>query len=404
MQREGSAVAVQPGSSAPEGKSKRHSWSFINVSRSIEPAISKKGRERASLNVPKNTFDLRSRSSGPAPKSAPQTRVSSPEPQPQPRPRSSRGPKSSLQVPNFSKNLPPRPGTRGLPTILESKSNTSSMESLRSRVDGSRVKRWDGHTRTTSPWNGIRRVSLKQRHKDVQDRRHTDVARSMQDSELFFERGNCIVHLYAKGHSQRGPSIRIPLDEIYTARFEFIFGTFYAEIASGEKAGSRLLAGASKPPKSVLCELFIPTPDHATRAEALTWHLTTRNFFAFLIGKPLVGSSLGDALIDLQERLDLVRPNDPNNHSDLMAYFERAGYLEFAHCPDYALALLHFAERFEMQELWIDAFVHCVGMNEMLTLSPEFAVSTPNSTRRTATDTLSEDFMCDQSSHHSRLP
>jgi hypothetical protein len=94
------------------------------------------------------------------------------------------------------------------------------------------------------------------------------------------------------------------------------------------------------------------------------------------MGKPLVGSSLAEALVDLQERFDLVRPNDLNNHPNLMAYFERAGYTEFAHCPDYALALLHFAERFEMQELWIDAFVHCVGMNGMLTLSSEFNVRT----------------------------
>jgi hypothetical protein len=160
-QRGGSAVAVEPGSSASGGKSKRHSsWSFINVSRSHDPSPAKRDRERASLVIPKSSFGFRSRSPGSGSSSAPQTRVSSPEPQPQRRPRSSRGPPATLQVPNFSKTLLSRPGTRGLPTILESKSNTTSMESLRSRVDGSKVKRWDGRTRTTSPWNGIRRVSL----------------------------------------------------------------------------------------------------------------------------------------------------------------------------------------------------------------------------------------------------
>lgn len=106
----------------------------------------------------------------------------------------------------------------------------------------------------------------------------------------------------------------------------------------------------------------------------MNWHLTTRNFFAFLMDKPLVGSCLSEALLDLQDRLDLVRPNDPNNHHDLMSYFERSGYLEFSHCPDYSLAFLHFAERSEQYDLWVDAFVHSVGMNEMLTLSPEFNV------------------------------
>lgn len=160
MQRDqGAAVVRGPGSLASGGKTKRHSWSFINVSRSHDASPLKRGRERTSLVVPKDAFDFRHRSPASAPSSAPQTRVSSPEPQPQPRPRSSRGPRVSLQVPNFSKTLPARPGTRGLPTILESKANTTSMESLRSRLDGSKVKRWDGRTRTTSPWNGIRRVS-----------------------------------------------------------------------------------------------------------------------------------------------------------------------------------------------------------------------------------------------------
>jgi hypothetical protein len=221
--------------------------------------------------------------------------------------------------------------------------------------------------------------------------------------ELFHERGNCIVHLYAKGQSQRGPSIRIPLDAIYNARFEFIFGTFFAEMFVGQSSGSRLLAGAARPSRSTLCDLYIPTPDHVSRAEALSWHLTTRNFFAFLMDKPLAGSSLSAALLDLQERLDLIRPNDPNNHSDLMSYFERSGYLDFSHCPDYALAFLHFAERSELYDLWVDAFVHCVGMNEMLTLSPEFNVSGHNMASKTVADVLTENFARHQSTNHSSI-
>lgn len=90
--------------------------------------------------------------------------------------------------------------------------------------------------------------------------------------------------------------------------------------------------------------------------------------------KPLVGSCLSEALLGLQDRVELVRPNDPNNHHDLMNYFERSGYLELSHCPDYSLAFLRFAEQSEQYDLWVDAFVHSVGMNEMLTLSPEFNV------------------------------
>lgn len=159
----GAAVVSRSASTLSGGKLRRHTWSFINVSLSHDTPLPKGGREQDSPVGPKNAFEHRRyRSPASGPSSAPQTRASSPEPQFQPRPRSSRGPPSSrlLQVPNFSKTLPARPGTGGLPTILESKAKTASMDSLRSHVDGSKIKRWEGDTRTTSPWNGIRKVSL----------------------------------------------------------------------------------------------------------------------------------------------------------------------------------------------------------------------------------------------------
>ena len=115
----------------------------------------------------------------------------------------------------------------------------------------------------------------------------------------------------------------------------------------------------------------MPAPE-SSRKEAFTWHITTRNFFAFILGRPVVGTILGQALIDLRERLDVFRPNDTRNHDEFMAYLEKAGYLEVAHAPDYALALLNVAEHFKLQELWVDAFAHCVGMESVLRSHPEF--------------------------------
>jgi hypothetical protein len=198
----------------------------------------------------------------------------------------------------------------------------------------------------------------------------------VQDNDLWFEKGNCLVHLYAKGQSRRGPSFRIPLDEIQAAKFEAIFSMFYNEVATKGTASPRPTSfeGNEKLSKSALCEIYIPPPDYSSKDDSFSWHITTRNFFAFLFGKPLVGNCLSKSMIDLQERINLFRTHDPSNHSDLMAYFERMAYLDFAHCPDYALALLAFAEFYELEDLWIDAFVHCAGMNEMLNLSPEFEV------------------------------
>ena len=71
----------------------------------------------------------------------------------------------------------------------------------------------------------------------------------------------------------------------------------------------------------------------------------------------------------------LYRTEATDNKRDFLEYAEEMGYLDFPNCPDYALAMLYYAEYFQMGELFIDAFAHCVGMNDRLCLSGEFEVS-----------------------------
>lgn len=91
--------------------------------------------------------------------------------------------------------------------------------------------------------------------------------------------------------------------------------------------------------------------------------------------KPLVGARLGETLIDLLERMNEWRPDQEENEDDFLAYIDSQGYTDFRDCPDHALAVLHFAEKYQYADLWTDAFVHCVGMNESLFSSSEFCVS-----------------------------
>ena len=70
------------------------------------------------------------------------------------------------------------------------------------------------------------------------------------------------------------------------------------------------------------------------------------------------------------------RPDAEENEDDILAYLDGQEYTDFRECPDHALAVLQFAERFEYRELWTDAFVHCAGMNDKLVLSAEFEVRT----------------------------
>ena len=124
-------------------------------------------------------------------------------------------------------------------------------------------------------------------------------------------------------------------------------------------------------------QLFIPAPDETSREDPFRWHVTTRNFFAFLLGKPLVGEHMGQAFVDLQERLQIFRPESSNNHQEFLDYAENQGYRDLVECTDYALANLFYAEHYKMKDVWMDAFAHCVGMNDSLALSPEYCVSNP---------------------------
>lgn len=93
-----------------------------------------------------------------------------------------------------------------------------------------------------------------------------------------------------------------------------------------------------------------------------------------MFDKPIVGSRLGEALIALEARMHEFRSDPELNQDDLLAYIDSQGYSDFRDCPDHALAVLQYAEKSKLTELWTDAFVHCVGMNDTLVSSYEFKV------------------------------
>lgn len=235
-----------------------------------------------------------------------------------------------------------------------------------------KVQRWSGMTRTVSDWDGLRRV-----------RSHTliesIITKFEKDTELWVEEGDCYVHLYAQGASRRGPSFCVPFRALRQKKCNSILGACRAQVASRDGSESQRLTSLSSslmlPSREMgIVNLYIPAPDDVSRENAFKWHITTRNFFAFLLGKPLVGYHMGQTFVDLQERIRLFRSGLADNQEDFLQYAEDQGYRDFAECTDYALASLFYAETYKLRPAWIDAFAHCVGMNESLSLSPEYAV------------------------------
>ncbi|GAB7332882.1 hypothetical protein MBLNU13_g04599t2 [Cladosporium sp. NU13] len=93
----------------------------------------------------------------------------------------------------------------------------------------------------------------------------------------------------------------------------------------------------------------------------------------------MVGEKLGLALVDLWRRTREWQPNDSAT-SILLNYCEQQGYLSLAENVTHATAILTFAEQAQIQALWTNAFVHCVGMHERLDMSGDYP-ELSNSTR-----------------------
>lgn len=144
------------------------------------------------------------------------------------------------------------------------------------------------------------------------------------------------------------------------------------EERSSEDASSEEMPDSPRAPRAF--ELYIPAPAGVARQEAYLYHLATRNFFAWVFGKSLVGSHLGTALVGLMNSLNEFRCEGEDNTQAMMDYLDEEGYYDMAENPEYALAVLFFAENFKFKDLWIDAFAHCAGMYERLYAYPEFEV------------------------------
>lgn len=190
--------------------------------------------------------------------------------------------------------------------------------------------------------------------------------------------GDCLVYLYSLGASQRGPSLRIRLASCKALRSEYLTEhCLHCRDASspigsddGSSDSGYASSQASKQDTVDPYELYIPAPTSLSRDQAYEYHLTTRNFFAYATSRPVVGEKLGVALADLLARIKEWQPQ--TTVADFMSYCKKQGYEDMAQNADYAIACLTLADQAKLNDLWVESFVHCVGMHNQLSASPEF--------------------------------
>ncbi|KAH7162238.1 hypothetical protein B0J13DRAFT_4141 [Dactylonectria estremocensis] len=220
---------------------------------------------------------------------------------------------------------------------------------------GPLIKRWDGAARTCSNWDSLRR-----------------------DPELWFRNGNCLIYLYGKGESRRGPSFKVPFAALLEAKCYPLIGRFIAWELDQSPDAHQLEEWSRKNP-STRVDLYIPAPPTMDKMQAFSYHVATRNFLAWALRRSMVGKSLGNAIVALLHSMHEFRSDVEDNVADMMYYFDEEGYLSMANQPNHALAMLYLAEMFQMGELYTRAFAHCVGMREYLLESTEYQFISPES-------------------------
>ena len=114
-------------------------------------------------------------------------------------------------------------------------------------------------------------------------------------------------------------------------------------------------------------------PSGGSRTDVLRFHITTRNFFAFMLCKPLVGFTFYQALVDLQERLEYYLDSTTDHVSALKSYLVKLGLVNVCNEPRAAAGLLAWSEDVRWNEGWREAFVHSVGMYERISQLQESA-------------------------------
>ncbi|KAL8791990.1 MAG: hypothetical protein Q9195_005408 [Heterodermia aff. obscurata] len=120
-------------------------------------------------------------------------------------------------------------------------------------------------------------------------------------------------------------------------------------------------------------EIHFPAPENASRSDIIRHHITTRNFFALLLSKSLVGLTYYQALTDLHERLNLYLPRDVNCSQMIIRHLVKNDLHNVSNDPVAAVGLLAWSENPEVrwEEGWREAFVHCVGMYNEIQGLPE---------------------------------
>ncbi|CAD6592632.1 MAG: hypothetical protein ASARMPRED_006479 [Alectoria sarmentosa] len=189
-----------------------------------------------------------------------------------------------------------------------------------------------------------------------------------RDPELWDESGDTLI-FFGRGHGD--PSFRICSNMIEETRSATLIAMLDKGKVHTEDSREDLSSGVQH-------KLCFDAHPGGSKLDVLRYHITTRNFFAFLIRKALVGFTFYQALVDLHKRLEEYLSPGIDKAVALQSYLVMTGLLNVSNEPRAAAGLLAWSEDVRWNNGWREAFAHSVGMYaELSNLQESADISIP---------------------------
>lgn len=118
--------------------------------------------------------------------------------------------------------------------------------------------------------------------------------------------------------------------------------------------------------------ITLPAAGNIEGQELLRYKLSWRNVFAVYYDRGIVGYTLHQAMIDMHERYLTIMPRNQTLIHIPVGYTNRMGRFDLRNDPESACSMLIWSEhkKIRWQKGWHEAFAHCAGMYNQVTLLP----------------------------------
>ncbi|KAI4280709.1 MAG: hypothetical protein L6R38_004237 [Xanthoria sp. 2 TBL-2021] len=282
--------------------------------------------------------------------------------------------RSSEDLPKLPYDSQPLGTTVSIEAAQPAKAYEQKMQVMKGLEQAASMKRWAGEGKPAEAWGKL-----------------------IKDPELWDHTGDTLVYF---GYQRPQPSFRIKASLLEDTKSAILISKLQegfqrtVKLSPSCQTTSRLRGGMKNlnliatgrqglPTLSengncsnenpIRHEIHFPAPEDASRVEILRHHITTRNLFAFRLGRPLVGLTYYQALADLHERLLMYMSREINCTDLIIRYLASGNLHNVANDPAAGAGLLAWTESSGVRWLegWREAFVHCVGMYDNLRGVPE---------------------------------